>query len=69
MFRVIALICSISQGPEECTTNTARDLLVIGEEPNELACIRRGTIDAGKFAILVGPDEWVKTSCIKMKHD
>jgi hypothetical protein len=37
--------------------------VVIGEATDEMACLRRGLIDAGKLHVLVSDRDFVKVVC------
>jgi hypothetical protein len=67
-FQVVALICALGQDPAECQPPTARDVVVVGEAGDELACLRRGMVDAGKLYVLVGEHDYVKIMC-RRKRD
>ena len=65
MFSIVALVCALGQDPAECQPPTARDVMVLGEERDEIACMRQAQMSAGKVETLrrIGPDEWIKFSC------
>ena len=65
MFRIIAMVCLAGQDPAECQPPTAQDVMVLGEEPNEMACLRQSQMSAGGVETLrrLGPHEWLKIAC------
>jgi len=65
MFSIIALVCALGQDPAECQPPTARDVMVLGEERSELACLRQAQMSAGNVETLrrIAADEWIKFAC------
>jgi hypothetical protein len=65
MFKIVALICLQSQSPVECQPDTARSVMIIGEQPNELACTRQSQMSAGNIEILrhLQASEYLKFVC------
>jgi hypothetical protein len=63
MFAIIALICVIGQ--TDCDRSNARDVMTLGVEASDLACMRQAQMDEAKVAMLVHlrNDEYVKTLC------
>ena len=66
MFEVLALICQLSQAPQECVPQTARDVFKVGEESSDLACMRRAQMGAAGVTLgRIGPDEYFKFMCVR----
>ena len=64
-FEIIAMICALGQGPRECVPQTARSTFKVGEESNELACMRAAQMGAGKLSFRLRDDETWKFMCVR----
>ena len=65
MFSILALVCTLGQDPAACQPATARDVMKLGEERTELACLRQAQMSAGGIETLrrLAADEWIKLAC------
>lgn len=69
MFQIIGMICVAGMAPQECSPlpGFSRDVAVIGEVANEMACGIQAQQSLGSIKVFhdLAPGEFIKTMCIK----
>lgn len=65
LYKIVALICIAGQSSQECQPPTARDVMVLGEQSTEMACMRQAQMSAGGVELLrrLAANEWIKFAC------
>ena len=68
-FNIVAMICVAGMSPAECGPEPgfSRDVAVIGQVSNEIACGVEAQQDLAKSAPFrdLGPGEFIKIICVK----
>jgi hypothetical protein len=66
MFQIILLICAAGVPPGECQPDQkALVVQTLGEERNELGCLRRGSLSAGADVVKPNEGEYEKIVCLR----
>jgi hypothetical protein len=64
MVSVVALLCAAIIPRSDCTSQTAIDIIAMGDAANELVCMRDSMMTLASLAIRAGPDEYWKVLCV-----
>lgn len=64
-FTIIAMICTLGQSPSDCIPQTSRSHYILGQESNELACMRQGMMSQARVQLEIAKDEYVKFMCVR----
>jgi hypothetical protein len=68
-FSIVAMICVAGMQPQDCSPmpGYSRDVAIIGEVSNEIACGVQAQQSLGGIAIFrdLAPGEFIKISCVR----
>jgi len=68
-FNIVAMICVAGMSPQDCNPEPgfSRDVAVIGQVPNEIACAVEAQQDLAKSAPFrdLAPGETIKIMCVR----
>jgi hypothetical protein len=60
---LVALICALATPPQDCSRETALQVINLPSAPNELGCMFQGQATVAGLAIAPRGDEYLKTEC------
>jgi hypothetical protein len=65
LFKVLILVCSVNQTPQDCQPDTALDLIIGPPAANELVCARDGQAYVANTPLVVAGETYPKILCTR----